>query len=58
MINGINLDHFMIMMILQKNWLSECKRILKQNGTIWVIEQLPQYFSYRLLSSRIKFLDT
>ena len=37
MINGINLKVLKLMMILHYSWLKECKRILKKNGSIWVI---------------------
>ena len=37
MISGINLIVSNIMMNFCKSWLSECKRILKDNGSIWVI---------------------
>ena len=37
MINGINLRSFKHYDDFCKSWLIECKRILKDNGSIWVI---------------------
>ena len=36
-ISGINLKVLRNMINFCKEWLTECKRVLKDNGTIWVI---------------------
>ena len=37
MMTGISLKVFLIIKNLHTLWLSECRRILKDTGTIWVI---------------------
>ncbi len=35
-----------------RDWLTECRRLLRKDGTMWVIGSLPQYFSARARSCR------
>ena len=37
MMNGINMKVLNTMIHFSTQWLTECKRVLKENGTIWVI---------------------
>ena len=37
MTNGINFESFKHYDNFCKDWLIECKRVLKDNGSIWVI---------------------